>query len=58
MLLLSDPAFYAAQGDPAHLTLCRRGEWQERIRMETVVSMLTVVCHCTVMHRVWASCHG
>ena len=27
--------------------------------METVLSMLTVVCHCTkVMHRVWASFHA
>jgi hypothetical protein len=52
------PAFHAAEGDPANLTLCRRGEWQDRILIETVLSMLTVVSHCKkVMHRVWASFH-
>jgi len=45
----------AAEGNPANLTLCRRGEWEERILVETVVAMLTGVCHCKkVMHRVWA----
>jgi hypothetical protein len=58
MILLRDPAFHAAESDPANLTLCRRGEWQDRLLMETVVSKLTVVCHFMVMHRVWASCHG
>src|SRR5215470_5636029 len=40
-----DTAFHAAEGDPANLKLCRRGEWEERIRIETVLSMLTLVCH-------------
>jgi hypothetical protein len=55
MIVLSDTAFHAAVGDPPNLKLCRRGEWEERILVETVLSMLTVVCHCKkVMHRVWA----
>src|SRR5712691_8248768 len=40
--------------DRANLKLCQRGEWQDRMLVETVRSMLTVVCHCKrVMHRVW-----
>ena len=55
MIVLSAIAFPAAEGDPAHLILCRRGEWEERLLVETVLSMLTVVCHCKqVMHRGWA----
>src|SRR5438093_9867368 len=50
----SDTAFHAAEGDPANLKLCQRGEWEERMLVETVLSMLTLVCHCKkVMHRVW-----
>jgi hypothetical protein len=55
MIVLSDTAFHAAAGDPANLKLCRRGEWEDRILVETVLSMLTVVCHFKkVAHRVWA----
>jgi hypothetical protein len=53
MLVLSDTAFHVAEGDPANLKLCQRGQWQARILVETVLSMLTVVCHFKkVMHRV------
>jgi hypothetical protein len=56
MIVLSDTGFQATEGDPAHLTLCQRGEWQDRMLVETVLSMLTLVCHFKkVMHRVWAS---
>jgi hypothetical protein len=55
MIVLSDTAFHAAAGDPSNLTLCPRGEWQDRMLVETVLSMLTVVCHFKkVMHRGWA----
>jgi len=54
MLVLSDTGFHAAEGDPANLTLCQRGAWQDRLLVETVLSRLTVVGHCKrVMHRVW-----
>jgi hypothetical protein len=56
MIVLSDTAFHAAAGDPANLKLCQRGEWQDRMLVETVFSMLTLVCHFKqVMHRGWAS---
>jgi hypothetical protein len=54
MIILSDTAFHAAEGDPTNLKLCQRGEWQDRMLVETVLSMLTLVCHFKrVMHRVW-----
>jgi hypothetical protein len=59
MMVLSDTGFHAAEGDPANLTLCQRGEWQDRILVETVLFMLTVICHCKkVMHRVWEYFHA
>ncbi len=54
-MVLSDTGFHAAEGDPSNLKLCRRGEWQDRLLVETVLSMLTLVCHFKkVMHRGWA----
>ncbi len=55
MIVLSDTGFHAAEGDPANLKLCQRGEWEDRMLVETVLSMLTLVCHLKkVMHRGWA----
>src|SRR2546421_10315654 len=59
MIVLCDPGFHATEGDPANLKVCQRGEWQDRLLVETVLSMLTVVCHFKrVMHRVGASFHA
>jgi len=59
MIVLSDMAFHAVEGDPPNLKLCRRGEWNERMLVETVLSMLTVVCHFKkVIHRVWEYFHA
>src|SRR5205807_10563208 len=59
MIVLSDTAFHAAEGDPANLKLCPRGEWQDRMLVETVLSMLTLVCQFKkVMHRVWTYFHA
>ena len=44
MIVLSDTGFHAAEGDPANLKLCQRGAWQDRMLVETVLAMLTVVC--------------
>jgi hypothetical protein len=55
MIVLSDMGFHAAEGDPTNLKLCQRGEWQDRMLLETVLPMLTLIMHCKrVMHRVWA----
>ena len=59
MIVLSDTGFHATEGDPSNLKLCQRGEWQDRMLVETVLPMLTLVCHCKrVMHRVWAYFHA
>jgi len=52
--ILSDLAFHAAEGDPANLKLCERGEWNDRMLIATVLSMLTLVSHFKkMMPRVW-----
>ena len=59
LIVLSDTAFHAAAGDPPNLKLCQRGEWEDRMLVETVLSMLTLVMHFkTVMHRGWAYLHA
>jgi hypothetical protein len=59
MIVLSDTGFHAAEGDPSNLTRCPRGEWQDRMLVETVRSMRTLICHVKkVMHRGWASLQG
>ncbi len=55
MVVLTDNGFHAAAGDPPNLKVCHKGEWNDRMAVETVLSMLTVVCHTKQMHhRVWA----
>jgi hypothetical protein len=58
-LVLRATAFHAAAGDPANLTLCPRGAWEDRLLVEPVLSMLTRVGHFKrVMHRVGAYCQA
>jgi hypothetical protein len=59
MIVLSDTGFHAAEGDPTNLKLCQRGAWEDRMLVETVLAMLTLVCHFKqVMHRGWAYFHA
>ena len=54
MIVLTDTGFHAKTGDPANMKACPRGTWNTRMVVETVLSMLTTVCHCKQMHhRVW-----
>lgn len=54
MIVLADHGFYAKTGNPTNLKICPCGQWNERMMVETIFSMLTVVCHFKqVMHRVW-----
>ena len=56
MIVLSDEGFHAKEGDPRNLKLCRRGTWNTRMLVETVLSMLTGVCHLKKsLHRTWAA---
>jgi hypothetical protein len=55
LLVVADSSFPAATGDPANLKVCRRGEWNDRMLIETVLSMLTTISHLKkVSHRVAA----
>jgi hypothetical protein len=55
MALFADAGFAKQDWQPDNLRLCQRGEWNNRMIVETVLSMLTLVCHFKkVMHRVWA----
>jgi len=55
MIVLTDSGFHAADGDPANMKICHKGEWNVRMMVETVLSMLTVVCHFKHMrHRLWS----
>jgi hypothetical protein len=53
MLILADTGFHARDGDPPNLNLCPRGTWNDRMLIETVFSMLTLISHTKkMMHRV------
>ncbi len=52
-IVLSDTAFHSQAGDTPNLNLCARGEWNDRMLIETVLSMLTTVSHFKkIAHRV------
>ena len=44
-VLLADTGFHAAAGDPPNLKICQRGQWNDRMVVETALSMTTVVSH-------------
>jgi hypothetical protein len=53
-VIFSDHGFHAKEGDPTNLKVCEPYKHNERMIVETVLSMLTTVCHFKkVMHRVW-----
>ena len=54
MVVFADEGFDKVDGFPSNLRLCKRGEWNDRMMIETVLSMLTLVCGFKkVMHRAW-----
>lgn len=55
MALFADEGFVKKDWHPDNLKLCKRREWNSRMIQETVLSMLTLVCHFKKgMHRAWA----
>jgi hypothetical protein len=44
-IVLSDLGFRDQDGIPEHLKLCPKGTWNERMVVETALSMVTTVCH-------------
>ena len=54
-VVLTDMGFHAKAGDPPNLKPCARGPWNVRMLVETILSMLTTVCHFKhVSHRRWS----
>ena len=45
MVVLVDSAFHGKTGDPTNMKVCPRGTWNTRMLVETVLSMLTRICH-------------
>ena len=43
MIALADTGFHRAKGDPANVKICRRGQWNVRMIVETTFSMMTAV---------------
>jgi len=55
MIVLADHLFVLKEGNPSNMKVCQRGEWNVRMLIETVLSMLHTVCHIKHMaHRVWS----
>jgi hypothetical protein len=51
-IVLVDSAWHGKTGDPANMKVCPRGTWNTRMLVETILSMLTGVCHLKkVFHR-------
>jgi hypothetical protein len=54
MIVLTDSGFHAREGDPPNMKVCKPHTWNCRMVVETVLSMLTVVCDFKRMrHRLW-----
>jgi hypothetical protein len=45
MVIFSDTDFEKQDWHPTNLRLCKRREWNVRMVVETVLSMLTYLCH-------------
>jgi hypothetical protein len=55
MLVFADPGFVKRDWNPPNLKICTKGTWNDRMMIESVLSMLTRVCHFKkVGHRVWS----
>ena len=55
MIILTDTGFHRAKGDPANVKLCRRGQWNVRMIVETTFSMMTTVWGTkTMRHNTWS----
>ena len=54
MVVFADDGFNKVDWFPSNIRLCKPGEWNDQMIVETVLSMVTVVCGFKkVMHRAW-----
>ena len=55
MVVFADPQFEKQDWFPTNLKICPKGTWNDRMMIETLLSLLTRICHFKkVGHRVWA----
>jgi hypothetical protein len=53
-VVFSDFGFHAQEGDPSNLKVCQPFTHNERMLVETALSLLTTICHFKkILHRVW-----
>ena len=54
MIILADTGLHRAQGDPDNVKICKRGQWNVRMIVETTFSMMTNVWNSKRMrHITW-----
>jgi hypothetical protein len=54
MVVFADTAFRKTDWFPTNLRICKRGEWNVRMVVETILSMLTYICDFKrSRHKVW-----
>ncbi len=54
MVIFADTGFAKSDWQPPNLRLCQRGEWNVRMIVETILSMLTYICRFKHMaHKSW-----
>ncbi len=59
MVILTDMAFHREVGDPPNQKACKRGTWNVRMVVETVLSLLTGVCQLKkASQRSWEQVHA
>lgn len=49
-IVLADWGFRSQEGVPPNCKLCKKGTWNERMRVETALSMVTVICDLKRLH--------
>jgi len=53
-VIFSDHGFHSKEGDPANLKVCQPYTHNERMLIETALSLLTTICHFKkFFHRTW-----
>lgn len=59
MVVLTDSSFHSKEGDPPNQKVCKRGTWNVRMVVETILSLLTSVCRLKkVSQRMWSGLHA
>ena len=59
MVVLTDNAFHRKDGDPSNQKACKRGTWNVRMVVETILSLLTNVCRLKkASQRTWKGLHA